>query len=66
MVISSYPSYATNWIDLQPVGLPKTRPSMATSMLMEPSVKVLVVLLMRLIFRDLTKKKVYELAVLVI
>ena len=57
LVISSYPSYATNWIDLQPVGIPKTWPSMASSMLMEPSVKVLVVLSMRLIFRDITNEE---------
>lgn len=57
LVISSYPSYAANWIDLQPVGSPKMQPSMASSMLMEPSVKVLVVLSMRLLFEDINNEK---------
>ena len=57
LVMSSFPSYAANWIDLQPVGSPKMQPSMASSMLMEPSVKVLVVLSMRLIFEDINNEK---------
>lgn len=56
LVISSFSSYAANWINLQPVGSPKMQPSMASSMLMEPSVKVLVVLSMRLIFEDINNK----------
>lgn len=57
LVISSFSSYAANWINLQPVGSPKMQPSMASSMLMEPSVKVLVVLSMRLIFEDINNEK---------
>ena len=57
LVMSSFPSYAANWIDLQPVGSPKMQPSMASSMLMEPSVKMLVVLSMRLLFEDINNEK---------